>query len=362
VSAEYGPCVYFRRNAETPRFAQHGNVASSSNLLKEFNVGPEQVMRRREFLGYLAGGLAAATPGGEHDSLLGRSRRPRRSRPISHAAYLLSQRIGVSSWSFHNYFPQTRSEDFPGPKETLALLDFPTMIADRYKVHHLEIVAPHFASTEPAYVDELRRQLIRARSYVVNLPVDIEEMWTGGGLSDPSESVRLAAVEAAKKWIDIAATLRARSVRCDPGKLDPKNLSPTIDSYRKLVAYASRKGIRVLIENHGGVGSEHPEDLVRIFKAVSSRYIGALPDFGNFPDAETRKRGLELLFPYAATVCHAKGLEFDARGNETKYDFPECIEIAKQLRFQGVYSVEYEGPGDPYQGVQNVINELLSEV
>jgi hypothetical protein len=310
-------------------------------------------MKRREFMGYLAGGLAAATLNGKEGFSPGRSRR------ISHSAYLLSQRIGVSSWSFHNYFPQTRSSDHRGPEETFALLDFPHMVADRYQVHHLEFVAPHFASTERAYLDELRSQLIRARSYLVNLPIDIKEMWTEGGLSDPKESVRGAAVEAAKIWIDTAAHLRARSVRCDPGRMNPQNPTPTIESYRRLVAYASRKGIRVIVENHGGVGSEHPEDLVKVFKGVNSRYFGALPDFGNFPDAKTRARGLSLLFPYAPTVCHAKGLEFDAQGNETKYNFPRCVEIAKRERFRGVYSVEFEGSGDPYQGVQNVINELL---
>lgn len=318
-------------------------------------------MKRREFLGYLAGGLAAATFSGKEGLLLGRMRHQRRPRHISHAEYLLSQRIGVSSWSFHNYFPQTRSSDYTGPHQTFALLDFPGMIADRYKVHHLEIVAPHFASTEPVYLDELRRQLVRARSYLVNLPVDIKELSTGGGLSDPSESVRNAAVEAAKTWIDIAAHLRARSVRCDPGKMDPQDLRPTIDSYKKLVEYSSRRGIRVIVENHGGVGSEHPEDLVRLFKSVNSSYLGSLPDFSNFPDANTRSRGLELLFPYASIACHAKGLEFDAQGNETEYNFPRCVEIAKQKNFRGVYSVEFEGPGDPYQGVQDVINELLRE-
>ena len=304
-------------------------------------------------MGYVAGTLAAATLNGKETLLLGRSRR------ISHAAYLLSQRIGVSSWSFRNYFPQTRDSDYHGPQQTFALLDFPRMIADRYKVHHLEFVAPHFASTERAYLDELRSQLFRAGSYLVNLPIDIKELWTDGGLSDPSESVRNAAVEAAKKWIDIAAHLHARSVRCDPGKMNPQNLAPAIDSYGKLVAYASRKGVRVIVENHGGVGSEHPEDLIKLFKSVNSRYFGALPDFGNFPDPETRARGLALLFPYAPTICHAKGLEFDAQGNEMKYDFPRCVEIAKRDRFRGVYSVEFEGTGDPYQGVQNVINELL---
>ena len=310
-------------------------------------------MKRREFIGYLAGGLAAAAVNGEAVRL------PRRSRRTSHSATLLSQRIGISSWSFHNYFPQTRSSGSRGAEETFALLDFPRMIADRYKVHHLEFVAPHFASTEQAYLDELRSELVRARSYLVNIPVDVEEMRTEGGLSAPSESVRNAAIEAAKRWIDVAAHLRARSVRCDPGKMDPMNLTPTIDSYKKLAGYAGRKGIRVIVENHGGVGSEHPEDLVKLFKAVNNRSFGALPDFGNFPDAETRARGLALLFPYAPTLCHAKGLEFDAEGNETKYNFPRCVEIAKRERFRGVYSVEFEGPGDAFVGVQNVINELL---
>jgi Xylose isomerase-like TIM barrel len=193
----------------------------------------------------------------------------------------------------------------------------------------------------------------------VNLPIYIEEMWTEGGLSGPDESVRGAAVEAAKQWINIATHLRARSVRRDPGKLNPQDPAPTVDSYWKLVAYASRKGRRVIVKNHGGVGSEHPEDLVKFFKGVNSSFLGALPDFGNLRDAEPRARGLSLLFPYAPTVCHAKGLEFDAQGNETKYNFPRCVKIAKRLRSRGVYSVELEGSGDPYQGVQNLTDELL---
>jgi Xylose isomerase-like TIM barrel len=313
-------------------------------------------MERREFVGYLAAGLAAAAIKGKAARLPGRSRR------FSHSAYPLSQRIGVSSRSFRNYFPQTRNHDDGGPEETFALLDFPRMIADRYKVHHLEFDAAHFASTDPAYVDELRSQLVRARSSLVNLLVDIEELRTEGGLSDPNESARGAAVEAAKMWIDIAAHLRARSVRCDPGKMNPLNPAPTIDSYRKLVAYAGRKGIRVIVENHSGAGSEHPEDLVKLFKAVNSRYFGSLPDFGNFPDAEARARGLALLFHHAPTVCHANGLEFDAQGNEMKYNFPACVEIARRERFHGVYSVEFEGSGDPYLGVQNVIGELLRDL
>jgi sugar phosphate isomerase/epimerase len=58
-------------------------------------------------------------------------------------------------------------------------------------------------------------------------------------------------------------------------------------------------------------------------------------------------------------VCHAKGLDFDSAGNETKFNFPKCIEISKKAGFTGIYSIEYEGPGDPYQGVQKTLDELL---
>ena len=309
-------------------------------------------MVRRDFFIRFAGGAAALALGNE---LRGQAKR-------HHATTNRSDkrdRISISTWSFHNYFQGTREKDFALPGNMLALLDFPEMIAGRYKVHNLEFCAPHFASTEKAYLQELKRRLLRAHSRVVNMPVDIEELWTGGGLSDTDEQVRDAAVSGAKIWIDVAAAIGSKSVRCDPGKLNPEDFSPTIDSYKRLATYGRPKSVHVIIENHGGVGSEHPEDLVRLFKQAGTEVVGALPDFGNFPDEATRERGLALLFPYAHVVCHAKGLEFDPAGNETKFDFPKCIAISKKAAFTGVYSIEYEGPGDPYEGVQKTLDELL---
>jgi sugar phosphate isomerase/epimerase len=268
-------------------------------------------------------------------------------------------RVGISSWSFHNYFQTTREKDLNDAGSALVLLDFPEMIADRYQVHNLEFVAPHFASTEPTYIQELKLKLQSAHSRLVNIPVDIPEIWREGGLSDLHDSVRNAAIAGSKSWIDIAKELGAQSVRCDPGRISADDLTPTLDSYRKLAAYGGSKGITVTIENHGGVGSEHPEQLIQIFKQAGSSFIGSLPDFGNFPDEETRMLGLALLFPYARTVCHAKGLNIDALGTETKFDFKRCVEISKQASFKGTYSIEYEGPGDSYLGVEAVLNELI---
>lgn len=268
-----------------------------------------------------------------------------------------SDRIGISSWSFHNFFSSTLDEKLPKLKKSWDLREFPEMIADRYHVHQLEMVAPHFESTKLSYLRDVKGRLERARSHLVNIPVDIRELWTKGGLSDPDPKVRETAITACTKWIDIARELGAKSVRCDPGAMNRADLSATISSYKKLAAYAGAKGLYVIIENHGGVGSEHPEDLVKVFQAVGE-HCGALPDMGNFPDEATRERGLPLLYPYAPTVSHAKGLQFDSQGRETAFDFPRAMAAAKQAHFAGVFSIEYEGPGDPYVGVQHVVDEL----
>ncbi len=269
-----------------------------------------------------------------------------------------SDRIGISSWSFHNFFSTTLDEKLPPLSKSWDIREFPAMIADRYHVHQLEMVAPHFESTKPSYVREVKNRLDRAHSHLVNIPVDIKELALKGGLSDPDPKVRETAIAACTKWIDIAHELGAKSVRCDPGEMNRADLSNTISSYKKMASYAASKGLYVIIENHGGVGSEHPEDLVKVFKAAGD-HCGALPDMGNFPDEATRERGLPLLYPYAPTVSHAKGLSFDEHGIERAFDFPRAMQAAKNARFQGVYSIEYEGPGDPYTGVQNVVNELM---
>ena len=168
-------------------------------------------------------------------------------------------RVSISSWSFHDLFSATRDQSSASvATANLDLMDFPEIIADRYKAHAAEIVAPHFASNENTYLQQFKQRLQRAHSRVVNIPVDITELEAGAGLSDKDESTRTMAVSACKKWINVASALGVQSVRCDPGKLKSSDLSPTISSYQPLASYAEPRGVYVLIENHGGVGSEHP--------------------------------------------------------------------------------------------------------
>jgi len=269
------------------------------------------------------------------------------------------ERIAVSSWSLHNYFRATRDSGFTMPGPMLALLDLPEMMVARYKVRHLEFCASHFPSTDPAYLRELKYALVHTLSTVVNISMDIEECGPDGAFSDPDPDGRKAALDAVKEWVDVAHLLGAKSVSVGPGKVDPENLARTAEAYKGLATYALAKGVHVMVENRDGFGTANPEELVKLFKLVGPGRIIALPDFGNFPDEPTREKGLKMLFPYAPTVCHATGLEFDANGAETGYDFPEAMETAKRSGFHGVYSIEFEGRDDPFAGIQKTLDELL---
>jgi sugar phosphate isomerase/epimerase len=235
-------------------------------------------------------------------------------------------RICVSTWAFHTQFENGG----------IRLLDFPEMIADRYGVHNLEIVAPHFGDTDPA---ELQKRLDRTKSRMVNIPIDIKELWETPSLSSPDAAVRAHAIDLYCRWIDRAHELGVPSVRCDPGLLNLSDLKPTIESYGSLVGYGKERDVEVSVENHG-TASKYPEQLAEVLKASGA---AALPDFGNFPDDATRERGLRLLFPLAKSICHAK------LGPWTG----QCIEIAETSGFRGVYSIESAD-------VQAVVDALLA--
>jgi hypothetical protein len=56
------------------------------------------------------------------------------------------RRVCVSSWSFHTSFETDRNNP---AKVLMDVRDFPEMIADKYHVHNVEMVLPHFGAATP---------------------------------------------------------------------------------------------------------------------------------------------------------------------------------------------------------------------
>ena len=308
-------------------------------------------MNRRRFLERSAAGALAAGLG----TKLGWAR-PSSGGKSSEAE--TRKRLGVCSWSHHGFFPKTRPKDFKWPGKMLDLREYPELIVDRYKVHNFELCNSHFESTEASYIKDLKAAIQKVHGTVVNMPVDYDADWQGKGLCDTDDAQWKREVENRKKWIDIAAELGALAIRPNPGgTVKTTDLSRAIAAYKALGEYGKSKGVKVLIENHGMVAGK-AENIVAIIKGAGPDWVGTLPDFGNFPETE-RYHGLELMFPYAMTVCHARGIKLDENGDETAFDFKRCLEISKEAGFKGIYSAEFGGPGEPYEGTQKILDELV---
>ena len=256
-------------------------------------------------------------------------------------------RIAVSTWSFHTFFERDRNQP---DKQLWDIRDFPGMIADRYHVHNVEFVLPHLGAIEPSLVRDVKARLADAKSRVVNMPLDYGELWNKPAISSADAAEREHALALYRKGIDAAAALGCPTVRADPGAVNLQDPSITIESYRQLGAYARDKGINLVVENHGDIAKD-PETLVRILRSAG---VGSLPDFGNFPDDETRQRGLELLFAVAGDVAHAKMRD--------GMDFGRCMRTARNAGFAGVFSVEASGRIDPFVEVQQIVDALMQHL
>jgi len=260
------------------------------------------------------------------------------------------KRVGCMSGCFGSQLTEVRDWSKPSAPGKLDIMDFPEMLADRFGIHNVEVQQIHFLSMEPSYYRKFLARVKKAKSRMIDMPLELDPQGYQGNISPCSTDpkLRAEAVERIKQWIDRAAIIQCPSVMMHQGMELPADLGPAIESVKTLADYGRAKKVAVIMENRG---KTPPERLVELMKASGAR---ANPDIGNFPDEETRERGLRLLYPLAVTVSHVKM-------NAARFDFARAIRISKEMNFKGVYSLETGGP-DPYAAAQTVLDELLKNM
>jgi hypothetical protein len=197
-----------------------------------------------------------------------------------------------------------------------------------------------------------------------NAPRDICEL-------DPAR--RQAGVEVAKKWLDGAAILGAKSMRVNSGgpRIAPAALPNStgyatnaalegyltncIESFKEMTEYGAKLGVKVTLENHWGL-TANPINIRIIVEEVNNPFCEASPDFCNWENKYLLYHGLQDLAPYANTTVHAK---FWDRFGEP--DVQRNVRIMLNNNFTGVFALEYEaGPWDGVEGAQHLFQEVLA--
>ncbi len=126
-----------------------------------------------------------------------------------------------------------------------------------------------------------------------------------------------------------------------------ENFATCAEALKAMAAYGKTKNVAITMENRG---KATPEQLVSLIRAAG---VYANPDLGNFPDEETRARGMRLLIPLAHHQCHVKMNE--------RFDFGHSIRLAGEIGFKGLYSIEGGGP-DPNVNLPKLIDALIENI
>lgn len=300
-------------------------------------------MDRRRFLVRGAGALAA----------LGFLRRNAHARRPRHLLPNPAYRISLAQWSLHRTLRAGKLDP----------LDFPIFARERFDLDAVEYVNTFFAdrARNHMYLDELRLRADGAGVRSLLIMVDGE-----GRLGDPDPAARARAVERHHPWVDAAARLGCHSIRVNAASEGTREEAASLaaDGLARLTEYASKPGLNVIVENHGGLSSDGAW-LAGVIRRVDHPRCGTLPDFGNFTLTDGSHydayRGVAELMPYARAVS-AKSYDFDDAGNETTIDYRRMMEIVVDAGYDGYVGIEYEGDRLPEVEGIGATRDLLETV
>lgn len=235
-------------------------------------------------------------------------------------------------------------------------LDFPRLVREDFDLNGMELVNTLFEVPTETYLKQLKASAATHGVTTVLIMVDDE----GDGCSPTKEGRHEFAV-LHRKWVDIAHYLGCHAIRtncrgpqfvsspqqnahgrapqfaqlAESSPIDKKEaLNWAADSYYQLLEYAKPAGIRILIENHGGV-SDDPDWMVSLMKKVDD------PFFGTYPDWREPKPEFDNVTYLRKVLPYAKGMSYR---NQPKDDLTiEMLDFCREAGYHGWYGIESGG-------------------
>jgi sugar phosphate isomerase/epimerase len=270
-------------------------------------------------------------------------------------------RLAVATWPFRASIESPSNEYRDKKQPGVDLREFAAGVKKTFGVPGVEPLSSHFPSTDSPYLHAFREGIEKAGVRVVNIPVDNSESYY-----DADPAARQKAVDNGKKWVDIAVTIGSPSLRTSiaPARNAQPEVATVAQQVQKLVEYAASKNILVNLENDNLV-SEDAFFLVKVIKKVNSPYLHALPDFCNSMQSGNEQFNYEAvtaLFPLAYNICHVKDSEVGDDGKVVRVDLKKTFAILKASNYRGYCSMEWEGPGSPYDGTRFLIKSSLENL
>jgi sugar phosphate isomerase/epimerase len=264
-------------------------------------------------------------------------------------------KLAVSAWSFHTplYAGKLRQSDVPAEVAALGFrhVELLEMFLWRKPPGILQRVLRRGAPATSPTADYSRETLNELRSARLRAGVQLVCWAVDTDLTITDADTRRAQLTHIGTAIEAARFLGAPLLRITTGgkEGDSNAVGRAIDALRVVLPAAIAGGVKLAIENHLGLSAD-PHVLVEIASALNSPHVGVCLDLGNFREGEADE-GMRLLAPYAIHV-HCKSHSFGADGEETKINYRAGIQTLRAAGYNGLLSIEFEGDGNPADGIR----------
>jgi len=268
-------------------------------------------------------------------------------------------RVAIASYPFREVIIGPGEPGSDRSKTKLDIKDFAAHVAAKFNIRKIEPWSRHFRSLDGKYLEQFRAAVEKAQGAVVNIAADGEH-----SPYSVERAEREKAVTFGKQWIDAAVAVGSPSIRNNmPDAKDSKpDVERAADTLSRVADYGAAKKVVVNLENDNPV-SEDPFFIVKVIEKVNSPWLHALPDFANTLLAAAKEEyaysGLQAMFAHAYSICHVKETEVGAHGQAVHADLAKTFGMLKASHYEGYCSIEWDSPGDPYAGTQDLIDKAI---
>ena len=249
----------------------------------------------------------------------------------------MDNKIGIAGWLYSQEILRDKS---------MTLLEMPRVCAAQ-GVGVVELCSRFFVSQDTDYLNDVRTALEDNGLAVHNIAVDM------GNIAGSDAAVRGTDIAGLKQWFYTAAAVGSKAIRINTGHADDADaMLRVIDAYNDLAQVGQQAGVKLLMENHGGV-SAYSNNIAEILAGVKSEWFATCPDTGNFY-GDDWEAGVRVMAPRAFS-CHAKLFSLKEDGWQTwkdnkeqvrNCDFRQALSILGEVGYQGPLCLEKEAKSD----------------
>jgi len=254
-------------------------------------------------------------------------------------------KLSIAAYSYRDFLT--------GKKQpAMTLEDFADLAAEM-GLPAIEPTSYYFKDTSPTYLASLKARCTR-------LGLDISGGAVGNKFTEADPAKLKEEIRKTKEWTERYSLLGAKTMRifagnAVKGEAEEQTRNRCIEAIQEVCDHASKHGVYMALENHGGIVST-VEQLLTIVKAVKHDWFGVNLDTGNFHSADPYA-DLEAAAPYAVTVQVKTEIQRKGQKKEDA-DLRRVVAILRQAQYRGYVALEYEAAEDPRTAVPRHIKTL----